>query len=409
MAGAGTVGDRLVTLDVIRGVAVMGIFSVNVVAMAMIEPAYFDPPTYGFHTIWDRIVWALNFVLIDHKMRSLFSILFGASMLLVIERARASGRSEAKTHYARMAVLLLVGTIHFYFVWFGDILMLYAMVGMIAFLFWRMDARSLLVLSVLLFVWTAVPRMLNAPGWWADYAAAHSAHPSKEALEKWTERSEFFEPSSKAVAKDLEVHSRYPALIADSLTERRWEPWENFKGQWPETLALVLLGMAGFRSGFLTGQWSDRHYRRAAAIGLGVGGAAFATLAAITWRSGFRLPEVVAGYFSFSRPFAPVMALGYAAAIILLFRRPSGLRDRLAAAGRAAFTNYLGASIIGSIVFIGLGMYGKLSRADAWLLVPMLWLVMLAWSKPWLDRFHYGPFEWLWRSLARWEPQPMRK
>jgi uncharacterized protein len=171
----------------------------------------------------------------------------------------------------------------------------------------------------------------------------------------------------------------------------------------------MLLGMAGFRSGFLTGQWSDRPYRRVAALGIGIGAAAFGVLATITWRSGFRLPEVVAGYFAFSGPFRPVMALGYAALIILLFRRPSALRDRLAAVGRAAFTNYLGASIIGAVIFIGLGLYGQLSRAEAWLLVPVVWLIMLAWSKPWLDRFAYGPFEWLWRSLARWDLQPMRR
>ena len=387
----------------------MGIFSVNVVSMAMIEPAYFNPPAYGFHSIWDQIEWASNFIFVDHKLRCLFSILFGASMLLVIERARASGRSGAKTHYARMAVLLLLGTIHFYFIWFGDILMLYAMVGMIAFLFIALDPLSMVLLAVLLFAWSDVPRMLNAPAWWTDYAAAHAAHPTKEAVKTWADRAEFFEPSPETIAKDLKAHSSYRAYVAHSLTDRRWDPWQSFKGLWPETLALMLLGMAGYRSGFLTGRWSDRAYRRAATLGIGIGGAAFATLGAITWRSGFRLPEVIAGYFTFSAPFRPVMALGYAALIILIFRRPSALRDRLAAVGRAAFTNYLGASLIGAVLFIGCGWYGRLSHAEAWLLVPIVWLIMLAWSKPWLDRFAYGPFEWLWRSLARWELQPMRK
>jgi uncharacterized membrane protein YeiB len=85
--------------------------------------------------------------------------------------------------------------------------------------------------------------------------------------------------------------------------------------------------------------------------------------------------------------------------------------QRLAAVGRAAFTNYLGTSLIAAFVFYGwgLGLYGRVSRAEAWLLVPIVWLVMLAWSKPWLDRFQYGPFEWLWRTLARGRVQPMRK
>ncbi|MEO8176945.1 MAG: DUF418 domain-containing protein, partial [Sphingomicrobium sp.] len=79
--------------------------------------------------------------------------------------------------------------------------------------------------------------------------------------------------------------------------------------------------------------------------------------------------------------------------------------------GRAAFSNYIATSLVAAFVLYGwgLGWYGDVSRAQAWLLVPLVLLAMLAWSKPWLDRFHYGPLEWLWRSLARWQLQPMRK
>jgi uncharacterized protein len=105
------------------------------------------------------------------------------------------------------------------------------------------------------------------------------------------------------------------------------------------------------------------------------------------------------------------MALGYAALIILASRRQGWLAQRIAAAGRCAFTNYLGTSLISTFVFYGwgLGLYGSVSRWQAWLLVPLVWLAMLAWSKPWLERFNYGPFEWAWRSLSRGALQPMRK
>ena len=126
-------------LSNIRGIAVMGIFSVNVVGMAMIESAYFYPPDYGFHSLGDRIMWAANFLIVDGKFRALFSILFGASMVLVIERSIAAGKAGWKVHYARMAVLLLFGLAHFYLLWWGDILANYALVGMIAFVFWRQE------------------------------------------------------------------------------------------------------------------------------------------------------------------------------------------------------------------------------------------------------------------------------
>ncbi len=132
---------------------------------------------------------------------------------------------------------------------------------------------------------------------------------------------------------------------------------------WMETLGMMMLGMAGLRSGYLTGDWRNRSYWRAAAIGIGIGGGAFVTLAALSWRSGFRLPEIFTGYYIYSRPVGVLMALGYAALIILAFRKPSRARARVAAVGRAAFTNYLGASLIALFLFVGLGLYGQLSRA----------------------------------------------
>ena len=119
----------------------------------------------------------------------------------------------------------------------------------------------------------------------------------------------------------------------------------------------------------------------------------------------------MSAFIVFETPFITIMAVGYAAMIVLLSRRNGSLTQRIAAAGRCAFTNYLGTSIIASLVFYGwgLGLYGSVSRWQAWLLAPLVWAIMLLWSKPWLERFHYGPFEWAWRSLSRWKLQPMRK
>src|SRR4030095_1082315 len=133
-----TATDRIFSLDMIRGVAVMGIFSVNIIAFAMIEAAYFNPPAYGGWHGANLGLWATNLLVIDGKMRSLFSILFGASTLLVIERAEASGLSGTQIHVRRMLVLLGFGLVHYFLIWFGDILALYAVSGLIAFLFRKM-------------------------------------------------------------------------------------------------------------------------------------------------------------------------------------------------------------------------------------------------------------------------------
>ena len=116
-------------------------------------------------------------------------------------------------------------------------------------------------------------------------------------------------------------------------------------------------------------------------------------------------------YFLFAMPFYYLQAAAYAAAIVLLARRGGALVARLAAVGRAAFSNYLGTSLVASGLFYGygLGLYGRLNRLEAWLVAPLVWALMLLWSKPWLERWRYGPFEWLWRSLARGRPQPIRR
>jgi uncharacterized protein len=405
--------DRIVTLDVIRGIAVMGIFSVNVIAFAMIEPAYFNPGAGGGYHGVDLATWVANYILIDGKMRSLFSMLFGASMLLVIERAEAGGRSGARVHYARMFVLALFGLAHFYLLWFGDILFLYAVTGMVAFWFRRQAVRTMLTWAVVLLLANATMFALTA-GYFRDIdVQAHSAAATPEQVREWNAAVvPWGRYSPEQAAEETAIaRSGFPVRVAHQLETRGTEPFTTLPALLPETLALMLIGMAAFRSGYFTGGWSDARYRRIAAWTIPIGAVAFAALVAANIASHFYLPLLFLNFLAIGAPFRVMMALGYAALVILIFRNPSAIRARVAAVGRAAFTNYLGTSILAVLIFNGdgLGLFGSLSRFEAWLFVPLFWAAMLLWSKPWLDRFQYGPFEWLWRSLSRGRLQPMRK
>jgi uncharacterized protein len=402
--------ERIVTLDVIRGIAVMGIFSVNVVGMAMIQVAYFYPPAFGFEHLSDKLVWLVNFILVDGKMRSLFSMLFGASMLLVMDASIRSGRSPWRTHYARMIVLLGFGFLHFFVLWWGDILTHYAAVGMVAVLLSKLRARLLLGLAIFGFIAFAAPGAYFFPKMMAERQAAQQPGAPAELSAKWAERERELAPDRKLIEDDRAEHSSIPTHFR-AAAGKGWKAPLDLGPLWLETMALMLLGMAGYKSGFLTGHWTDRQYRRVAAICLGGGLAIFAALGAWVWLSNFEAPAFFLANRILSPPLRPVTAAGYAALIILLFRNRSALRDRFAAAGRMAFSNYLACTIIGTFVFYGFAgdLYARLSRFEAWLLVPVVWALMLLWSKPWLDRFNYGPFEWLWRSLARGRLQPMRK
>jgi uncharacterized protein len=173
----------------------------------------------------------------------------------------------------------------------------------------------------------------------------------------------------------------------------------------------MLLGMAGLRSGLLTGAWSRRAYVRGAGVGFGIGIPAAALVATIPIRHGFDTASVAMSTLVWSEPVRPVMILGWACLIVLALRPGGALTARVAAAGRMAFSNYLGTTLVCTTLFYGygFGLYGRLSRAELYLVVAPVSALMLLWSRPWLARFRYGPLEWLWRSLARGRLQPMRK
>ena len=404
---------RIATLDIVRGVAVMGILAMNIVAFAMPFQAYMNPTAFGLEGPADLASWAFSFVFIDGKMRGLFSFLFGASTLLVIERARATGANPARIHYARMLWLLVFGLIHFYFIWFGDILSAYALIGLLLFFFRDLSVRALIIWGVALVAFqTLMFGGLGATALFLSQAAAQP-NPDPETVRGWQEMQEAFAPlAGQALADKLALfQGPWTGLVHDRLIEGWFEPFFGiFFFGW-ETLAYMLFGMAALKSGFFRGEWPIARYRKWALVGLSVGVPAYALLAWLLIRDGFSTQMVIAVVMGGATPFRPFMIVAIACLIILLTRRGGPLVDRIAAAGRAAFTNYLGTSILMTTLFYGygFGFYGTMSRIELWLVVLAMWALMLLWSKPWLDRFRYGPFEWLWRSLSRWRIEPMRR
>ncbi|HET9459430.1 MAG TPA: DUF418 domain-containing protein [Sphingomicrobium sp.] len=408
---ATTSPGRIATLDIVRGVAVMGILAMNIVAFAMPPAAYVNPLAYGAESAVDFAVYALNAVLVDGRMRGLFSFLFGASMLLVIQLAESKDESPAAITFRRLLWLLFFGMLHYYLVWYGDILIGYALVGTAAFAFRERSPSALVRFGVAL---VAVQFLIM--GALAAYAfslatAVASANPSPDDLKAWAEISrEIAVPSPSQLRADLALHlGPWTGIVEEQVTKKALMPLVYTLLFGWETLAYMLFGMAALKSGFLTGGWDRARYVRIAAIGLGIAIPAYVVLVAMLFSDGFTVPGIYAWSFAATVPFRPLMVLAYAALIILLTQNGGWLVDRIAAAGRAAFTNYLGTSILMTGLFYGwgLGLYGSLSRAQLYPVVFAMWALMLLWSKPWLDRFRYGPFEWLWRSLARWQVQPM--
>ena len=406
--------DRIFALDVVRGVAVMGILAMNIYAFALPGGAYFNPTAYGGDEGLDWLAWAFNFVFVDSKMRGLFSVLFGASTLLVMERALASARRPAIAHFSRMAWLLVFGLIHFYFIWWGDILVLYAMCGALLFFFRNLSVKALRRWAVGLLTVAFLFMGAQALGLQMAQSGMTPPETSAELKPVIAKIEGFFGASDARVQKDLTHHrSDYDTIMRERLEEKTAKPFQAALQMGMETLGLMLIGMALFKSGMLTGQWEPARYRRWAIRCFTIALPPLFLLTFYQVSSGYDGIAIFATSLAWSMPFDVIMTIGWAALIMAVARRfsASNATHRVGAAGRMAFTNYLMTSIVMTTIFYGYGLalYGEVGRAALYLFVIGMWAAMLLWSKPWLDRFHYGPLEWLWRSLSRFSPQPMRK
>lgn len=412
-ASATSGNRRILSLDVVRGVAVLGILLLNIVAFAMPTAAYLNPAAYGGAHGADLGAWVVCFLLFDGKMRGLFTMLFGASMLLVIERAEAAGQNAARVHFARNFWLLLFGLAHLWLVWWGDILSLYAPVAFVAWFLRRMEVTPLMVLGVLLLVlqfalFGLVPLGLATMEMRVAAGGADAAH-AAQVLEAM--HAEFGRPPTASLAAELALYrGAYPGILADRFAQHAFSPIQSLLMIGPETLGLMLIGMAGYRSGMLTGQWTRASYRRWVWIGFGAGVPLSALLAARMVQEDFSALSVAIFGLWLPTLVRPAMVLGWAALILLLLRPGGWLTTRLEAAGRMAFTNYLLTSLCMTTFFYGYGFgwFGYLSRAQLYPVVLAMWALMLLWSRPWLLRFRYGPFEWLWRTLSRGKAAPIR-
>ncbi|RYE03906.1 MAG: DUF418 domain-containing protein [Sphingomonadales bacterium] len=411
MASASPQAERYLSLDTVRGVAVMSILLLNIIAFSMPETAYVNPRAFGGWQGADLVAYLVNFVLFDGKMRGLFSFLFGASLLLMIERAEAKGESPAQVHYWRMVWLLAFGLAHLWLVWWGDILAHYALVGMVAFFFRDKPVATLVRIGIALLVLETIILAGVPLGVLALQENWSHASPAEVAKGLAEFEKGFGTPPAAYIADQLALfRGSYQGILHDRFVRNAFSPLAALQFIGPETLAYMLLGMASLKSGLLTGTWDRKRYWRWMLLCFGIAIPAYVACAAYMLHENFSLLSITIGVMAATVPFRPLMILGWACVILLLMRPGGALTTRIAAAGRMAFTNYLLTSLICTTLFYGygFGLYGHLSRWQVYLVVPVIWALMLLWSKPWLAHFRFGPLEWLWRSLARLRLQPLR-
>lgn len=403
-------GERHLSIDAVRGFAVLGILLMNIAGMGLPSFAYLDPTYAGGSEGADLWTWAMNNVLVDGKMRALFTMLFGASAVLIAERAETGRLGPVQTHYRRAFWLLLFGLAHAFLFWYGDVLVLYAVAGALIFPFRRMGARAQILIGAAILLLLLTKNVWQSELLEALRAAAMAPGAPADLVTAWREASVAVSPPPEAKAAEL---AGFGGGFMDAVQARANMVMFFYiflfpTDMLPEAVGQMFVGMGLFRLGFFTLGWSSRAYAAMIAFGYLVCVPFTAWLAWLIWKSGFD-PLSLHGLQVWQQTTRPFIGLAHASVLLLVVRAgwAQGLVNRLADAGRMAFSNYLMTSVITSLVFCGygLGLFGELSRAELLWVVAGVWAFILLWSRPWLQRFHYGPFEWAWRSLVQWEPQ----
>ncbi|WP_184081123.1 DUF418 domain-containing protein [Sphingobium subterraneum] len=406
---------RTPAIDIARGFAVMGILTMNIIAFALPEAAYGNPRAWGGTSVADIVAWAVSFVLFDGKMRGLFSMLFGASMLIVMDRAEMTGGDGRKAQAARATVLFLIGIAHYLLLWWGDILALYAVVGMIAMLCAGKQPIELVKLAFLAFAVHFVIVMIPAiAAHHGHYAASHPGATHASITHYSALLEGLSAPGSPSIAEEVtRMRGSFAGIAGYKLEHIVGWALGGFQYLMLDTFGFMLLGMAMLKGGFLTGGWPAQQYWQTARHCFLIGLPPMIGLAIWAIASGFDTVTTFGAVFAWSFPFRIPLTVGWAALILWIAVRYSASAGlaRIGAVGRLALSNYLGTSLLMTALFYGwgLGLFGMVGRAELYAVVGAVWALMLLWSPLWLRAFHFGPVEWVWRSVAQRRMLPMRR
>lgn len=394
-------GERLRSLDVLRGFALLGILIMIIQSFSMISAAYINPTAYGDLSGANLWVWIASHVLAADKFMSIFSMLFGAGIVLMAERIEAAGGKPGRVHYRRMFWLLLFGLAHAYLIWYGDILVAYSLCGMLVFVFRRRSPGTLIVAASLFFI---VPVLL-----WAMSSYSIRYWPP----ESYTQTLRSWLPPPDVVERELNaMRSGWLGQMRSRMTGAIFLQTFLFLFLvfW-RVMAMMLLGMALYKWGVMAAGRSRTFYVRlflfALVPGLLIVAAGVQQNFAAGWKMDFSM--FVGSAYNYVGSVG--VALGYLALVMMAVAAGWGsrLQNLLAGVGRMAFSNYILMSILAMFIFYGngLGLYGGVERVQQALLVPAIWVVVLVVTPLWLSKFRYGPLEWLWRTLTYLRRRPL--
>lgn len=417
---------RINSVDVIRGIALLGILLMNITGFGL-SHAYFDPTISGGATGLNLKAWWTTNMFFEGTMRGMFSMLFGAGIVLFTSRTESTsnGVSVTDAYFRRLLWLFLFGVIHAYvLLWDGEILYPYAIVGMFAFAFRKLQPKHLVIAAIL---FLSASTLLSVK----DYFQTQDAYRQKteaqvkkdagqeltkketKAIDDWDGRVKEQKPGEEVIKEDIAARDAdyfsivmYKAPINQFMQTSimyRYFFWDIF--------AMMLFGMALLKNGILKAEKSNTYYLIMVIVGYSIGLTVnyLETSYMISNQFSILAKSVTDMSYDLGRICTTLGHIG----LIMLFIKSNllgFLKKSLAAVGQMAFTNYISQTLICNTIFLGFGfgLYGKLQRYELYYVVFGIWLFQLIISPIWLKYFRFGPLEWAWRSLTYWEKQPFK-
>lgn len=394
--------SRVIALDVLRGFAVLGILIMNIQSFALIEALYLNPTAYGDLTGANLWIWALSHIFADQKFMTIFSILFGAGIVLISNRASMKGMGAVSFHYRRIFWLFIIGLIHAYLLWHGDILVPYALCGFMVFILRKTAPRRVFIIGLILLSVSSAIYYLSglALPYWPEESY-------QGVLQVWSPPLDLIHQEIRALRGNWfqQMAHRVPASL-------RFETSVFFFWTFWRVSGLMLMGMALYKWGYLTGEKSKKQYLAVMSVGLGLGIPIILAGIHNNFSANWSLDYSMFKGWQYNYWGSLFAAAGYIALIMLFSQSKilTKLKDSLAAVGRMALTNYLLQTAICTTIFYGhgFGLFQKIERPGQILIVVIIWIIQLIVSPIWLKYFRFGPMEWLWRSFTYFKWQPFK-
>jgi uncharacterized protein len=418
--------QRINTIDVLRGVALLGILLMNITMMGLPDPAYWDPSGYGGDTGWNLRAFFITSMFFEGTMRGIFSMLFGAGVILFTQRKEEAGAGLelATAWYKRTIWLIIFGLIHAYvLIWPGEILFHYGIVGMFLFPFRHATARRLISFSICLFLLIAALNIndsikvgkLHEKVAEAKEIQAQGGELSVEQqldLKTWQKKESIYKPDDAHKEWVItQMRSGYfSAVRIMAPLSKFMQTTFFFRTGFLDVLSMMLLGMGLFKLRIFHGERKWTFYGLLVLIGYGVG-------LTVNW---FETNSYIDSDFSMVTYFKNQQTydlgrifttMGHVGMVMLCAKTSllGFLKRSLAAVGRMALTNYIMHTVFATTIFGIFKYYGQWQRFELYYLVFGIWVFQLILSPIWLKYFKFGPLEWLWRWLTYWKKPPFKR